>query len=65
MHGVYLIVEGVSLPMAGRLELDDLWGPFQPKLFCDSMNMKSCLSRILMQMAWEKGVEKERSFSRN
>lgn len=27
----------VSLPMAGRLELGDLYGLFQPKLFCASI----------------------------
>lgn len=27
----------VTLPTAGQLELDDLWGPFQTKLFYDSM----------------------------
>ena len=27
----------VSLPMAGGLEQDDLYGPFQPKPFYDSM----------------------------
>lgn len=25
----------MSLPTAGGLELDDLWGPFKPKTFCD------------------------------
>jgi len=29
----------VLLPMAGGLELGDLQGPFQPKPFCDSMNL--------------------------
>jgi len=27
----------VALPVAGGLELDDPWGPFQPKPFYDSM----------------------------
>ena len=27
----------VPLPVAGGLELDDPWSPFQPKPFCDSM----------------------------
>jgi len=27
----------VSLPMAGELKLDDLYGPFQPKPFYDSV----------------------------
>ena len=27
----------VTLPMAGRLKLDDHCGPFQPRPFCDSM----------------------------
>jgi len=26
-----------TLDIAGGLKLDDLWGPFQPRLFCDSM----------------------------
>lgn len=30
------LVEG-SMPMAGRLELDNLSGPFQSKAFCDFM----------------------------
>ena len=30
----------VSLPMAGGLELDDLYGPFQPKPFCDSTTLE-------------------------
>ena len=25
--------------MAGELKLDDLWGPFQPRPFYDSMNL--------------------------
>ena len=31
----------VSLSMAGRLELDDLYGPLQPKPLYDSMKMES------------------------
>ena len=31
----------VSLPMAGELELDDLYGPLQTKLFYGSMICKS------------------------
>jgi len=27
-----------TLSMAGGLKLDDLWGPFQPRPFFDSMN---------------------------
>jgi len=27
----------VALPVAGELELDDPWGPFQPKPFYDSL----------------------------
>lgn len=27
-----------SLPMVGGVELKDLTGPFQPTLFCDSLN---------------------------
>ena len=30
-----LVYREVSLPIAGGFELDDLKGPFQPKLFCD------------------------------
>jgi len=26
-----------TLPMSRGLKLDDLWGPFQPRPFCDSM----------------------------
>ena len=32
-----LVQWGMSLSIAGGLELDDLKGPFQPKSFCDSM----------------------------
>ena len=35
--GWYQIWRVVVLPVAGRLELDDPWGPFQPKPFCDSV----------------------------
>lgn len=38
--------------------------PSNLDLFYDYVNMKSCLSGMLMQVAWEKGVEQERSFSR-
>ena len=27
----------MALPVAGRLELDDPWGPFQPRPFYDAM----------------------------
>ena len=30
----------VALPVAGQLELDDPWGPFQPKPFCNSMILR-------------------------
>ena len=26
-----------TLPVAGGLKIDDLWGPFQPRSFCDSV----------------------------
>ena len=29
----------VTLHIAGGLELDDRCGPFQPRLFCDPMNL--------------------------
>ena len=32
-----LIWWGAALPTAGGLELNDLWGPFQPKTFYDSV----------------------------
>jgi len=35
--GLVLDVEVVALPAAGRLELHDSWGPFQPRPFGDSM----------------------------
>ena len=33
----YQIWRLVALPVAGGLELDDPWGPFEPKPFYDSM----------------------------
>ena len=32
-----LVPDLEALPVAGGLELDDPWGPFQPKPSCDSM----------------------------
>jgi len=35
--GLVLDLMPVTLPMAGELELDDPYGPFQPKSFYDTM----------------------------
>jgi len=35
----YQIWRLVALPAAGRWELSDPWGPFQPKPYCDSMKV--------------------------
>jgi len=35
----YQIWRLVTLPVAGRLELDYPWGPFQPKTFYDSIKL--------------------------
>ena len=32
-----IVQQKMSLPTAGRLEPDDLYGPFQTKPFCDSL----------------------------
>jgi len=34
----YQIWRLVAPPVAGELQLGDPWGPFQPRLFSDSMN---------------------------
>jgi len=39
-----------SLPMAGGLEPDDLYGPFQPKPFYDSM--RNDLMFLLKKLKW-------------
>lgn len=44
----------VSLPKAGELELDDLWGPFQPKAFYDSMTNTDVLVIADQSLHWVK-----------
>ena len=39
---LYQVWRLVALPVAGVLELDDPWGPFQPGPFCDSMISLPC-----------------------
>lgn len=39
----------VFLPLAGRLELHEIWGPFQPKLLYNSMALRSSVWLLLKQ----------------
>jgi len=39
----------VSLPTAGGLEPDDLYGPFQPKTFCDSMKLCIAVTEVFTE----------------
>lgn len=39
----------MSLPMAEGLEQNDLWGPFKPKWFCDSMILWFFILEILLE----------------
>ena len=42
----------VALPVAGELELGDLWGPFQPRPFYDSMIQHLLLKAIVGTKNW-------------
>jgi len=42
----------VALPVAGELELGDLWGPFQPRPFYDSMIQQLLLKAIVGTKNW-------------
>lgn len=46
----------VILPVAEALELNDLQGPLQPKLFCDSMIL-SRLIQVLEDFLWTNVIE--------
>jgi len=39
----YWISQLAAVPVGGELELDDLWGPFQPKPFYGSVILMSTL----------------------
>jgi len=41
----------VALPVAGGLELDDPWGPFQPKPFYNSILFLHSALHVLPEMA--------------